>query len=207
MSTKRFSKKKFTKGKGRMASKAYVKKAILKTADIGFVDQVVNLTNTIFTHTPVLLSGIPEGDTDSSRDGQSVGLLSLQMRLQGRPNATTATDAHCRVIIFKWHRTANPATNSLLLNSGTLQAPISFYTKTTSKGQFQILYTRMFNISSLSANDHVTFKMFRKLKGLALFSSNVSTAHTKGSIWLQVVSNLAANGPEINIGTRLHYTK
>ncbi len=204
MSTRKFQKK--TKKSG-MASKSYVKKAIHKAADLGFIDLALDLTSTIFTHTPVHLTGIAEGDGDSNRDGQHINLNSLQMRLQAQPNTTTATAAHCRIIIFKWHRTSSPATNSILQLSGTLQAPISPYTKTTSKGQFQILYTRMFNVTLVGANQHVTFKLFRKLRGQTLFSGSSATNDTKGSIWVQIVSDLSTNGPDIHAHFRLFYEK
>ena len=50
----------FRKKSKKMASKAYVKKQIHKAADLGFLDTAVNLTSTIFTHTPVQLSAIAQ---------------------------------------------------------------------------------------------------------------------------------------------------
>lgn len=189
------------------ATKAFVKKQITKQQESKFHDTAIDLVSAISTHTPVLLNLIAGGTTSSTRIGNDIQLQSLQFKLQAQPHLTTATAAHCKVIIFRWFDNTDPVDASIFLTSGVTR-PVSLNNVTTNGSKYQMLYTRTFNINvGAAANDHIMFEKFLKLKGKAKWSSGTDTATLTGNVFLQIVSDLAANGPDIHIKTRLRYTE
>ncbi len=206
MPYKRSYRKYKLKTKSPMATKAFVRKAISKQADNCFIDTAfdsASMTNvTGVTH----LSAIGEGDGETNRDGLSVHLKSLELRCEAQANLTTPLSAHCRVIVFRWNQSAAPTATSITLASGVVQAPISMFNITGSLGKYQILYDKSFNIVVDQGNDHVMFKKYIRLNSEATFSTAAVNTPVKGSIWLQLWSDLAANGPDIHMRFRVKFT-
>ncbi len=189
-----------------LATKAYVKKQIDKDLNFGFKDTIVDVTNLLFTFLPIQLTDIPDGVTDNERDGMTIGLKSVQMRVQVQPNLGAPISAHGRVIIYRWNQSVDPNAGDIINGVGSAAAPVGLPSKLVSKGKYQILYTRMFNVN-VNGQENITFKMFRKLRGHTLYSGSGSGSHTKGSVWVQFLSDLSANGPDLHARIRLIYSK
>lgn len=204
--TKRLIKKGYYKGRPRtMATKAYVQKAIKAAEESKFLDTAIDLVSTTHTHTPVNISLIAGGTTAITRIGDLIHLTSIQMKLQSQPHLSTPLDAHVKVMIFRWFDTTAPVAASINLRSATVTAPVGLNNITTSSKKYHILYTEYFNIVVGASNDHVIINKFMKLKGKAEWSSGSATAITTGQLFLQIVSDLNANGPDTHITTRLRY--
>ncbi len=194
------------KQKKPMASKSYVKKQIAKNADLGFLDTSISIADTHSAHTPVSLVAMAEGLTDSTREGQEIQLKSLWVKLQSRENATTATSAIVRVMVFKWFNSVTPASNSVSASSNTVLAPIAFTNMTTTKTQYRVLWTRTFTIN-IAGQSHIQFQKFLKLNGKTIYTGSTGADDIHGGIYIQCESDLDSNGPATEINCRLRYYK
>jgi len=195
------------KKKSPVATRAYVQSQLRSHGEAKHIDTDIILASTIFTNTPVNLCIIPEGATESERIGDEVRFKSVTFRLQAQAHLTTPLDAHVRMIIFKWNTTGSPGSNSVLLLDGSTSAPVGQRNITSNKGKYTILYDRSFNIVDQSSNDHVMFGKTIRLTNKGLWNGAAGTATLKGQIWLQIKSDLTANGPDVYIACRVIYAE
>lgn len=191
----------------RFATKSFVKKAIAKASESKFFDTLVDITSVITTHTPVNLCLVASGVDDDDRIGDHIHLDSVHIKLMAQAHLTTPLAAHCKLLVFRWFDSTTPGSASILLSSGSVTVPISQNNVTTNSGKYQILWTRNFNIVPTAANDHIMIEKFIKLKGSANWSSASATAITNsgGQVFFQVVSDLAANGPDLHMNCRFRF--
>ncbi len=120
-----------------------VMKVINKTTDTKFGDVAyANTTAVDGTSVVYHVTGVAEGDTESSREGQHIRLGSLQVvgQIQGDPNVTEDTTA--RFIIFRWNmdaRGALPSVTALMANDS-----VTSLKDWQNASEFKIYYDKTF---------------------------------------------------------------
>ncbi len=197
----------YVSGRG-TASKAYVKRAIKKMHEKKyFMKEQSSIAVSFDTHLLVDLSAIPQGDTDLTRDGDSVKLTSLQVRMTWQTGASQSADSYVRVVIFQWFDNSTP-TPPLVLGAlgaafdGTT-AMDAFYNHDRRR-QFRVLYDNL-SICGGSSDPAVASHLFRKTpvisftpkikgkrtgkKAYINFVGGGTTAQNK--IYLLAISNIA----------------
>lgn len=160
------------------------------------------------------LTTIPTGTTDSTRVGDKVKMLSLNLRfLFGAADATNV----CRFIIFQWHLNDGtaPVVTDILNNTGVTDVFMAYYNHDQGKN-FTVLCDKMI-ISCLNAsNANVWFKwrhsFNRKRKLSDKFVKNtikfIAAANTgMDHIYMLIVSDSSAlTHPGYNLDSRVTYT-
>lgn len=161
-----------------------------------------NLTN---TPTINYLTKIAQGDGESSRDGNSVKLKSLQFRYQITGNSSAeATYARIIVGIDKLHSgtdvTAAGTSDNSLLTAQTNTATRDL----ANKKRFIILYDRVHSISNTSKE--VLFRQyFKKFNMKVEFNGVNNTDMRSNHLFIVAFSDLAANYPSWRYNTRIRF--
>ncbi len=186
-----------------------VKRLISKESNLGYKDVVVDNTDVGWSEAPQELTQIAEGDSDTERDGQQIQLKSLQWRINTRPGASQTVASTVRFIVYRWMKESAPAANSVLINNGVVDAPISPLNMTTNKGEYQILHDQMFVTASFdgSPHQHRVFKKYMPMRGKVTYSGPLVGNGLKGRLYFQFISDIASNGPRVLSAFRIRYTK
>lgn len=141
------------------------------------------------------LTAVPQGDTDSQRDGDQITLNGFDFVVGVKTGTTTPT--FLRLILFQWHPNSTPTYASILIDQhNTSNAALSQYNH-DQRQQFHILWDHhvMTNASTITAHyiHHRCTKGFSPRIQFVGGSTTVST----NAIYLMVVSDVAANGPTV----------
>lgn len=143
-----------------------------------------NQSNVNFTGTTYPLSDIPQGDSDSTRGGDSLSLVSLEVNLAFYASSQINV---CRVFIYQWFPALTagspPAVNQLLYTTGSALAPMSPY-NVDNHQQYKILFDRSVAVSTAEGARLVNFKT----KIFPKKSIQYSNATTNGSSKLFLVT-------------------
>jgi hypothetical protein len=139
------------------------------------------------------LTLVPQGDTDSSRDGDRLYLHEIRMRMNVKINTTTPV--FFRVIIFQWFPNTVPQYNSILIDQhNTANAATSDYQHDT-RQMFNILYDKLVTLDTVAipavSIDVSLEKGFRKKIQFAT-ATTVGTNH----VYVLAVSDVLAGGPQ-----------
>ncbi len=133
------------------------------------------LSNGVITE--LLISGVPQGETDTSREGAEIHMqtISVRWRIEGSPVATVDSGSvRIMLAIDNDPRGALPLAQEMLSTDSILSGyqtgrPI---TKERSRGRFKFLYDETFDIinrpiaSADSLPSNLTGKIFAKLGGV-----------------------------------------
>lgn len=164
------------------------------------------------------LSLVPQGDGDSTRDGDRLKFHDLQFRYQWSSNG--GVKDYCRIVIFQWHPNnvpvaSPPAANALFLNGviGGGADYTSFYSH-DSRQQFKILYdhvvTLTYSVASTTATDIVHFyktvRIFGKKVNKMMQYVSGSTAGTN-HIYVAYCIDKAVGGatPTLQFNSKFNY--
>jgi len=146
---------------------------------------------------------VPQGDTDSNRDGDQLTINSLDFRIGIKTGSTTPT--FLRVILFRWKPNTTPAYASILLDQhSTSNAPLSQYNH-DQRQQYKILYDTLIMINSTYMTGHVVHhnctKGFNPRQQFVAGSSTVAT----NMLYIMCVSDVASNGPSVVLSSKLTF--
>ncbi len=202
----RMTKSRVIRKKTSYATKAYVKSQVNRQIDWGHIDTQVDTAGLLFNAVPVHLNDINTGSNFDQREGLEIINRSLQYRVQIQPNVGSPIDAHCRMIIFKWDDPVDPVVGSVLSDTGTLRAPIGLYNKTTTNKLYRILASRTFPVN-IAGQDHVMINGSLKLNFKSYYTGTTGSNSTKGSIWVQFLSDASATGPKLDSNFRVQFEK
>lgn len=190
------------------ATRKYVKREIVKFAKKTVETKYfpTNASDVVdFSGVIQGVTGIPQGDTDLTRDGDSAYLLGISVNYSFIIGDTTQS---CRIILFRWNQdtaAANPLVTDILDASGGILAPLSNYVMDNYRmKKFTILYDR---IHALSANgtERVTRHFYKKLKSKVSFDA--ATTNGKGKLFILVISDSGAvTHPTYQFGTMTYFT-
>lgn len=149
-----------------------------KSFDFGFSASVDS------TGAVAKITSIPQGDTDSSRQGDHIKLLKAELRAAASYADTTNV---VRLIIFKWNQddsSAAPVGVTSILQTAT---PFSPYDRDNERaGKFTIVVDHLFGVSNVGQGI-ATHEWYGKLTGQIAYQA-ASTAGT-GNLYYAVISD------------------
>lgn len=167
---------------------------------------VTGTKNVTPTATPVHLCPIPQGDTNSSREGDQVQARSLFLRYELK-NSSAGAAARSRIIVFAYaqDRRLTPTISgddySILETSSTL-SPINY----KNKNMFKVLHDESYTGSPDSTTQWIR-KIHIKLNHPIHFTNTDGTQFSRGHIFMLCISNDGTNYPICDYYTRLRYTE
>lgn len=157
------------------------------------------------------LSRIPQGNTDSDRSGDSIRLLTLEIRaeafLQGIGGTNDFTNL-VRLVCYQWKpvSTASAPIAASVLNVAGNQTGVMEGYSWDSKPQFDILMDRTVSLSGNGPSDvFIDFK--HKFKGgkLATWAAGSTSIQANGIFIIAISDSLLATHPITNIYSRITY--
>lgn len=190
-----------------------VRSLINVAQELKFFDSKVYGQAATATPTQYAVSAIPQGDTDSTRDGDQVNLRSVEFHvdsyLQGTGGTNDFTDI-VRVILYRWHPMstgAAPVPASILQDLSNAESAVSSMTTWDNRKDFTIEYDVRRVLSgngpSIAKFD---FKKVWKAPGLPSHFSNGSTTLQTQGLFLMIMSDsLVATHPLFNMYLRVTY--
>lgn len=156
------------------------------------------------------LSEIPQGDSDSSRDGDQVYLTSIQFNwtLFIGTGPSSADNVMSRLILYQYFDTITggsaPATGSLLISVASEANIINSPYNHDQRYKFRVLYDKVVSLNPLAnrgASDSVMITKFPRHK--IQYESGGVTGINK--LFLFVITNSSTNQPVINFYTKVNY--
>jgi len=146
---------------------------------------------------------VPQGDTDSERDGDQITLNSLDFRVGIKTGTTTPT--FLRVILFQWKPNTTPLYTSILLDQhNTSNAPHTQYNH-DQRQQYKILYDTLIEVDTVAhpahCVHHVCISGFSPRQQFVAGSTTVAT----NMLYVLAVADVAANGPQVVFSSKLTF--
>ncbi len=188
------------KGGRSFASK--VKKIIQSSAENKFLDDSVSDTSLISTDSNSLQNGIavqiPQGDGQSSRDGNKVHAKGLTMRLL----MTTTVSASVRFLMIR----APVFDAGLDFNTPFAAVGVNGQLPRNTEGKYQVLWDKTLNIDSDSKGS-IAMKRYQPLNSKLEYISSSTAAPTRNNVLLYAfTNNTTASAIVVELDTRLHYS-
>jgi len=201
----------FRKKKEQKVSKSQVQtmiKSAVKTRDLlewKYFSTTVNQANVTFSGTTYALSDVPQGDTDSNRDGDAISLVSLEISLGFY--ASSQVNA-CRMIVYQWFPALSsgspPAPSALLLAVGSALAPFSTH-NVDNYQQYKIIFDKTVALSTAEGLRLLNFKIKKFPKRSIQFSGGTTGGSSK--LFLLVLSDDGVSSyPLVSYMSKLYYT-
>lgn len=173
--------------------------------------EIKKFDQTIAVGTNVTSSGvcysccdIAQGDTDQTRDGNSIKPLGIKFQVRLTNNAT-AVNTSVRVMVIKdLQQVADtaPTVSEVLDTSivGAYAAPLNNNTV----GRFKVLSDKLISLNTVS-KPQMDLMWYQKLYGHIRYNGTSAADIQKGGIYLLIVSDQATNYPTFGFNTRLFY--
>lgn len=150
-----------------------------------------------------LVNGLQQGDTASTREGQSIKIYSLYVRFYMTINASaTTTQIRIFVLMDKQPNGAVPTSGDLLQSNTNILSPLLM----GYGSRFKIFMDKVYRLDTNKLN--LTIKKFFKFRFHTKYGSgNAGTVAdiTKNSLYIMMVSDQATNTPNIDFWARLRY--
>lgn len=166
------------------------------------------------TPTQLAISAVPQGDTDSTRDGDQINLLSLEIKfetyLQGTGGTNDFTD-QVRLMVYRWHpmsTSSQPVPASVLQDLSVTQSATMTLCTWDNRKDYTVILDKTFNLSGNGPSD-IGFrtKFTWKTPGIpAHFSAGSTTLQSQGLFALIMSDSLVATHPLFNFYSRLVYS-
>lgn len=168
----------------------------IKSFDTGFA-QTVDSTGTLQK-----LTTIPQGDTDSTRDGDALKLCKFEFR--GQSNFADSTNA-TRLLIFRWNQddsSAAPAGITDLLQTATPFSPFNRDNERARK--FDIIVDHLFVTANCGPGTE-KLEVIKEMRSKIAFQASANTG--TGHIYSAMVSDsTATTHPGLNYVVRVYFT-
>ncbi len=189
------------KRKPRQSFAKKVKKVIHQSAENKFLDDSVSDTSLINTDSNSLQNGIaiqvPQGDGESSRDGNKIEAKGLTMRLL----MTTTTSASVRFVLIK-----TPVFDAGLdFNTPFAAMGVNGQLPRNTEGKYKVLWDRTLNVDPDSKGS-IAIKRYQPLNMKMEYISSSTAAPIRNNVLLYVfTNNTTASAISVALDTRLHY--
>jgi hypothetical protein len=166
------------------------------------------------TPTQLAISAVPQGDTDSTRDGDQINLQSLWLKfncyLQGTGGTNDFTDI-VRLVVYRYHPMSSgtvPVPATVLQDLSVAQSAVMTPFTWDNRKDYTVLLDHTFDLSG-NGPSQVT-KLFHvkwKTPGLpAHFSAGSTTLQTNGLFAMVMSDSLVATHPQWNFYSRVVYS-
>jgi len=165
------------------------------------------------TPTQLAISAVPQGSTDSTRDGDQINLQSLWIKfetyLQGTGGTNDFTD-QVRLIVYRWIPMSTgsaPVPASVLQDLSVAQSATMTAFTWDNRRDYVVLLDETFNLSGNGPSDLGFSKTFKwKAPGIPAQFSNGSTTLQKNGLFVLIMSDsLVATHPQFNFYSRVVY--
>lgn len=158
-----------------------------------------------------LLTGITQGDTDLTRDGDRAVLKSVHVRMHV---TAAATSQILRVIYFRWNQSTTDTipTTGHILESATNAVNMPYNWDNLRMGMFKILSDRTYYMPASALGADKSFRTFLvqfypKRFGKKPIQFDNTTVTGTGHIYQLIVSDKAtSNGPSVKYYSRAVFT-
>lgn len=144
------------------------------------------------------LSATTQGDTNNTRNGDTIYPTSLALRMKMNINAS-ADSTQVRVIIFRWISEAPSGVGNILESTS-----ITSFKDQNERFQSQFLYDRVFNLNSVNKPELFFSKRIKLTKPISYSEAAPGVANRNG-IWILIISDEAVNTPTLAYNTRLYF--
>jgi len=140
-----------------------------------------------------LLNGVAQGDSNESRDGSSVKMLSLYIKGYVNINSSTSRSIVRLVVIHDKVPDGVAPNASEVFDANDVNA---MYNTEYMGTKYTILCDKTYSVSD-GGNNNRPFKIYKKLNNKIRFSGTGSaiTDISQGALWLYVISDEATNTP------------
>lgn len=203
LSKSRKSKKEMTKSQVASMINNALKSGIGHMVEMKYWAVTTTLTNVNSSGNIVDLSLIPQGDTDSSRDGDQCFLKSVSCRFAFWVGTATTK---IRAILFQWFPNNVPSVTSILLGSGTTQTPLIGYNR-DNEPMYRIVAdwtSKLIPSSNCSVQVHHFYHDVGKKYSSAQFIAG-TTAGTNHFYLITLSDVTAATLPQYEQSTRMDF--
>lgn len=190
----------------RMAGKALS----LLNVEYKYADDTQTLTPFVGTPDFALLTGVPQGDTAASRDGNSVKLTSLDLNIVVQPHPTTPSRGTIRMVLV---RDENSSTASIapgdVYSSAVGAAPEILAQRNISyTKRWTVLKEKIITIDPSNGPAERYYQIHLNFVNQHLkFNGVAATNQTDGKVYLLCFSNIVGLGsaPQITYSSRIRF--
>jgi hypothetical protein len=208
------TRKKSAKGSARPATIGEVRSMLRVAQEFKFFDSKEYVANATTTPTQLAISAVPQGSTDSTRDGDQINLQSLWIKfevyLQGTGGTNDFTD-QVRLMVYRYHPMSSasaPVPATVLQDLSVAQSATMTPNTWDNRKDYTVLIDETFNLSGNGPSDlGKTFHIKWKTPGIpAHFSAGSTTLQTNGLFAMFMSDSLIATHPQVNFYSRLVYS-
>lgn len=184
-----------------LAKKAYkAAKYVKSLVNVEFKHHEPSFTGTVpSTGNVTLLTEIGTGDTNITRDGESVRLKSLQLRGTYAIDPTTATNQKVRMLVIRWNDDSTPTIGNIL--QGGL---VNDFYNLDETNKFKVLVDKYFTVNTVD-RPQKDFVIKLKLNDICKWKSSTGSDVQTGHFYLVDLSDQATNPPTASWQGRLRY--
>lgn len=210
--TYRRPKRRYNRGrKLNYRQKKEVKRLVHVQQELKFWDVSTNAYGIDNSGVTFTLSAVPQGDSDSHRDGDRLYIRKMYVR--GQIEFGDSTNI-VRLIFYQWKPSTTPILGSILLNGPSGSIDVHSQYSHDYRQQFKILYDKTFVIignssSATSPYTPVSIRQFqftlRRLNHQMQFIGG-GTAGTNQIYYLAISDSAAPSHPALTMSTKLMYT-
>ncbi len=184
--------------------------------EMKFADTAVNRTAPLIVNSAtslvIDLTKIPNGTGDEQRIGDSVNVRSLFIKLFFDHNGAGSSEPQiCRMILCKSKRPdgSDPQLNDILQTTAAGLAVFSAYDKARIGG-FKIIKDEMFSLTNGTCCETSSFEYYWENKRIEettfVGSAGTETERILNHYFILLISDQAANGPQVSGYMRSNYT-
>lgn len=151
------------------------------------------------------LSAVAQGDTDTTRDGDSLYVRSV--RVKGFVTNKGGAPSHTRVILFQWFDDSTPTASNVLIAGylSTALAPVSLYHHDQRK-KYNVLYDRLINSDYNGGSEAPLFDTGYKMPKRKKISYTSAATTGNAKLWLLIVNDIGtATYPTISYVSRMTF--
>lgn len=152
-----------------------------------------------------LTQGLIEGDTIENRSGRQIQHMESHLRISVNLPALALTGSIRFIWVADNMNVGTTPTVAQILDSANVTSPYAL--SAVSNKQFTILSDRIYSMVVGGSNQHITPVFTSKNKRKILFSgsANLSASNGRGSHFVLIITDAAANTPGYTIDYDLHY--
>lgn len=178
----------------------------LVNVEVKKFDQTIAVgTNVTSGGTVYSCCDMAQGDTDQTRDGNSIKPLGCKFQLRLANNATAVNTAVRVMVIRDLQQVADtaPTVSDVLDTSivGAYAAPLNNATV----GRYKVLSDKLYSLNTV-AKPQMDLMWYQKLNGHIRYNGSAASDIQKNGLYMLIVSDQATNYPTFGFNTRLHFT-